>query len=101
LRTATPTAKPLGHELINVDPVVDGAAAAVECRLAPLIIARGGAVRVFEIEDEIVTIEASGSPGVFVPVWSRLEAVVRPAIPEVTGLRLGGPRWHSAAESPT
>jgi Fe-S cluster biogenesis protein NfuA len=79
---------------------VDRVAAALEGSVAPLIIARGGAVRVLAIEDGTATIEASGSPGAFVPVWSRVEAAVRAAVSEVTGLRLVVPGGMAPPSSP-
>jgi Fe-S cluster biogenesis protein NfuA len=62
--------------------------ATLERSVAPAVIARGGNVRLLSVEDGVVTLEASGSPGAIFPVRSRIEALLRNAVPEVTALRI-------------
>src|SRR5207253_2767677 len=57
--------------------------AALERSIVPTIIARGGALRLLSVEDGVVTLEASGSPGAIVPAASRIEAQLRAAVPEI------------------
>ena len=66
-------------------------AAALERSVAPSVIARGAALRIAAIEDGVVTLEVSGSPGAAFPLAARIEAAIRAAVPEVTGVRLAAP----------
>jgi Fe-S cluster biogenesis protein NfuA len=66
-------------------------AAALERSVLPSVIARGGAVRVTGVEDHIATLEVTGSPGAVLPLISRIEAQVRTAVPEITGVRITAP----------
>lgn len=65
--------------------------AVVERSVLPSVVARGGSLRVAGVEDGVVTLEASGSPGAALPLASRVEALIRAAVPEVTGIRVIGP----------
>jgi len=65
--------------------------AVVERSVLPSVVARGGSLRVAGVEDGVVTLEASGSPGAALPLASRVEALIRTAVPEVTGIRVIGP----------
>jgi Fe-S cluster biogenesis protein NfuA len=65
--------------------------AVLERSVLPSVIARGGSLRVAGVEDGMVTLEASGSPGAALPLVSRIEALIRAAVPEVTRIRLIGP----------
>ena len=79
----------------------------VDRSVAPLIIARGGKVRLVSVDDGIVTLEASGSPGAILPVEKHLKTLLCGAVAEVTDVRLvwpgnKGSAWpdtHSAALS--
>lgn len=66
-------------------------AAALERSVLPSVIARGGAVRVTGVEDHVATLEITGSPGAVLPLVSRIEAQVRAAVPEITGVRITAP----------
>ena len=66
-------------------------AAALERSVLPSVIARGAAVRVTGVEDHVATLEITGSPGAVLPLVSRIEAQVRAAVPEITGVRITGP----------
>lgn len=66
-------------------------AAVLERSVLPSVIARGGSLRVAGVEDGVVTLEASGSPGAALPLVSRVEALIRAAVPEVTAIRVTGP----------
>ena len=65
--------------------------AVLERSVLPSVVARGGSVRVVGVEDGVVTLEASGSPGAALPLASRAEALIRRAVPEVTRIRVIGP----------
>jgi Fe-S cluster biogenesis protein NfuA len=65
--------------------------AALERSVLPSVVARGGGVRVVATGDGVVVLEVTGSPGAVFPLASRIEAVIRAAVPEVTSVRLAGP----------
>lgn len=65
--------------------------AVLERSVLPSVVARGGGLRVAGVTGGVVTLEASGSPGAAFPLVSRVEALIRAAVPEVTGIRLTGP----------
>jgi Fe-S cluster biogenesis protein NfuA len=79
-------------------------AAAVTAALArsvlPSVIARGGAVRVAAAGDGVVTLEVTGSPGAVFPLASRIEAVIRTAMPEISEVRLVTPGGGPAGSLP-
>jgi Fe-S cluster biogenesis protein NfuA len=77
--------------------LVDKVAAALQRSVLPSVIARGGAMRVVAVENGVATLEARGSPGAALPLVSRIEGLIRAAVPEVTSLRIVGP----GAESPS
>src|SRR5258708_19979803 len=66
-------------------------AAALERSLLPSVIARGAGVRVVAVEDGVACLEVTGSPGAVLPLASRIEALIRAAVPEITGVRIAGP----------
>ena len=66
-------------------------AAALERSVIPSVIARGAAVRVAAVEDGVATLEMTGSPGAVLPLMARIEAQVRAAVPEITGVRIAAP----------
>lgn len=63
----------------------------LERSVLPSVIARGGALRVAAAGDGTVTLEVTGSPGAVFPLASRIEALIRAAVPEVTSVRLVTP----------
>jgi Fe-S cluster biogenesis protein NfuA len=63
-------------------------AAALDRSVLPAVIARGGAVRSTDITDGVVTLEVTGSPGAVLPLASRIEALIRAAVPGITAVRL-------------
>jgi Fe-S cluster biogenesis protein NfuA len=65
--------------------------AALERSVLPTVVARGGSLRVAGVEEGVVTLEASGSPGAARPLATRAEALIRAAVPEVTAVRVIGP----------
>ncbi|HEX8006971.1 MAG TPA: hypothetical protein VF482_11150, partial [Trebonia sp.] len=77
-------------------------AAVLERSVLPLVIARGASVRVAGAGDGIVTLEVTGSPGAVFPLASRIEALIRAAVPEVTTVRLvaGHPGTEQAGSPP-
>jgi Fe-S cluster biogenesis protein NfuA len=74
-----------------VTGLADRVRAALEPSVLPTVIARGGSLRVTGVEDGMVTLEASGSPAAALPLASRIEALIRAAVPEVTAVRVTGP----------
>jgi Fe-S cluster biogenesis protein NfuA len=66
-------------------------AAALEPSVLPSVIARGGSIRVAAAGDGIATLEVTGSPGAVFPLASRIEAVIRAAVPGITAVRLVTP----------
>jgi cystathionine gamma-synthase len=88
-------------ELLSRGPDPTGkVAAAVERCIAPLIIARGGGIRVVAVENGVVTLEASGSPGAVLPVSSHLTGLLQSAMPTVKEVRLVWPEGGSATDGP-
>jgi len=75
-------------------------AAALDRSIAPVVIARGGAVRLAAVQDGIVTLEVTGSPGAVLPLASRIEALIRAAVPAITGVRLVPPAAGPAGPAP-
>jgi Fe-S cluster biogenesis protein NfuA len=65
--------------------------AALERSVTPIVVARGGAVRVIVVNEGVVTLEASGSPGAILPATAQVEALLRAAIPELTEVRVVWP----------
>ncbi len=65
--------------------------AALRGSVLPTVIARGGAVRVVTAAGGVVTLEVTGSPGAVFPLASRIEALIRAAVPGVTAVRLVTP----------
>jgi Fe-S cluster biogenesis protein NfuA len=66
-------------------------AAALERSVLPSIIARGAAVRVLGVEDQVAVLELTGSPGAVLPLAPRIEAQIRAAVPGVVGVRIVTP----------
>jgi Fe-S cluster biogenesis protein NfuA len=62
--------------------------AALQRSVLPSVIARGGAVRVTAATNGVVTLEVTGSPGAVFPLASRIEAVIRAAVPGITAVHL-------------
>ncbi|MGI9004645.1 MAG: NifU family protein [Streptosporangiaceae bacterium] len=62
--------------------------AVLERSVLPSVIARGAAVRVAAEQDGVVTLEVTGSPGAVFPLASRIEALIRAAVPGITAVRL-------------
>ena len=74
-----------------IDPDLSARVSGVlERGILPAVIARGGTLRVVSVQDGVVTLEASGSPGAVVPLVQRVEALLRATFPEVTGIRVPG-----------
>ena len=68
----------------------------VERSIAPLVIARGGMVRLMSVDDGIVTLEASGSPGAVLPTEAHVRSQLCAAVAGVTDVRLIWP-GHAAS----
>ena len=70
--------------------------AALDRSVTPTIIARGGAVRVADVADGVVTLRATGSPGATLAAEA-IEALVRAAVPKVAGVRVV---WQDGEPAP-
>src|SRR6266704_4458772 len=71
--------------------LADRVAAALERSVLPSVIARGAGLRVAAVADGVAILEVTGSPGAALPLVSRIEALIRVAVPEITGVRITGP----------
>jgi cystathionine gamma-synthase len=71
----------------------------IDERVAPLIIARGGAVRVRSVDEGVLVLEVSGSPGAVVPVIGQIEALVRAVVGGISDVRVAWTGEPSAALS--
>jgi cystathionine gamma-synthase len=81
------------------DPIATVTEAVARCA-GPLVIARGGGVRVVSVESGVVTLEASGSPGAMLPLTPHLTGLLRSAVPRVKEVRLVWPEGVSATDIP-
>ena len=81
---STPTAGTVSRITAAVQDVV-------ERSVAPLIIARGGRVRLVSVDDGVVTLEASGSPGAVLPAEGHVRSLLCSTVAEVTDMRLVWP----------
>ncbi|HEU4368127.1 MAG TPA: NifU family protein, partial [Methylomirabilota bacterium] len=86
-----------GHAGAPHSDVTRAVASVVERSVAPAVIARGGSVRVVSVEDGVVTLEASGSPGAIAPSTARIETLLRAAVPGVSEVRV---RWPGHGPEP-
>lgn len=75
-------------------------AASLQRGVLPSVIARGGAIHVVAAVDGIVTLEVSGSPGAVYPLASRIEAMIRAAVPGITAVRLVSPGTGTSGPPP-
>src|SRR6266699_2113114 len=71
--------------------LADMVAAALERSVLPSVIARGAGLRVAAVQDGVAILEVTGSPGAVLPLAARIEALIRAAVPEITGVRITGP----------
>src|SRR6266699_993561 len=71
--------------------LADTVATALERSVLPAVIARGAGLRVVAVENGVAILEVTGSPGAVLPLASRIEALIRAAVPEITGARIIGP----------
>jgi len=71
--------------------LVDRVAAALERSVLPAVVARGGAERVVAVEEGVATLEVHRSPGAVLPLASRIQDLLRAAVPEITAVRIVGP----------
>lgn len=65
--------------------------AEIERSVALTMIARGGRVRVLAVDQGLVTLEASGSPGAILPAVAQIETLLCTAVPGVSGVRVVWP----------
>ena len=96
VRAAVP-AKPVPAD--TASGVVAKVRDVVERSVVPLIIARGGTVRLVSVADGVVTLEASGSPGAVLPAETHVKSLLCGAVGEVTDVRLVWP-GHTKPDGP-
>jgi cystathionine gamma-synthase len=94
-RTAAISAPCAVHPPVPAVPAIEPDLSArvtgvLERGMLPAVIARGGTLRVVSVEEGVVTLEASGSPGAVVPLVERVEALLRSTFKEITGVRIPG-----------
>src|SRR5258708_31631632 len=65
--------------------------AALERGVLPAVMAGGAGLGVAAVEDGVAILEVTGPPGAALPLASRIEALIRAAVPEITGVRMTGP----------
>jgi Fe-S cluster biogenesis protein NfuA len=71
--------------------LADRVAAALERSVLPSVVARGASLRVGTVQEGVAVLEVTGSPGAVLPLASRIEALIRVAVPGITGVRITGP----------
>jgi len=71
--------------------IADRVTAALQASILPSVIARGGEIRVLGVDNGIVVLELTGSPGAALPLTERIEALIRRAVPEIVEVRIVGP----------
>lgn len=71
----------------------------VERSVEPLVIARGGRIKLLSVNDGVATLEASGSPGAVLPTKTHLKSLLCGAVGEVTDVRLVWP-GHTSPDGP-
>jgi Fe-S cluster biogenesis protein NfuA len=79
-----------------VTDLVADVAAVLRRTILPSVIARGGGVEVAAVEDGVVSLSVTGSPGAVFPLASRIEAAIRTAVPGITSVRFVTPDAGSA-----
>jgi cystathionine gamma-synthase len=97
LHNVTP-ARPVGRpsisppafpeRVVGERDVEEAVAAVIERSIAPLVIARGGAVRIAAVHNGVVTLDASGSPGAVLPVIPQIERLLCTAVHHVSEVRV-------------
>jgi Fe-S cluster biogenesis protein NfuA len=71
--------------------LADKVANALERSVLSSVIARGGGLRVVAVEGGVAILEVTGSPGAVLPLASRIDALIRAAVPDITGVRITAP----------
>jgi Fe-S cluster biogenesis protein NfuA len=99
VRSAATLASAAPHPPAATSNLMDAVVAVVERTVVPLVIARGGAVRVAAVQDGVVTLEPGGSPGALLPLVRRIEALLRSALPQVTEVRFASANLSTAREA--
>ena len=76
------------ERVVGERDVEEAVAAVFERSIAPLVIARGGAVRIAAVHGGVVTLDASGSPGAVLPAIPQIERLLCTAVPQVSEVRV-------------
>ncbi len=72
------------------DAVRDAIEATVRERLAPVVLERGGNLRIARFEEGVLTLAVEGTPAAAVPILGTLREVLRHHVPAVKDVRLEG-----------
>src|SRR5919106_44576 len=91
-----PVAPTEPHTVPHAAGLEHAVAAALERTVAPSVIARGGSIRLLDVSEGVVTLEAQGSPGAVLPSAERIEEVLRAAAPQLTRVRVVWPAGEPA-----
>ena len=86
VRAAAPTQPPPGAEAAS--ELAAAVQDVVERSIGPLVIARGGTVRLVSVDNGVVTLEAGGSPGAVLPAEAHVRSLLCTAVAEVRDVRL-------------
>jgi Fe-S cluster biogenesis protein NfuA len=74
-----------------VTDLASSVAAVLERSVLSAVIARGAGLRVTAVQGGVAVLEVTGSPGAVLPLASRIEVLIRAAVPEITAVRITGP----------
>ena len=77
---------------------IDRVTAVLATGILPAVIARGGDIHVRGVENGVVLLSMEGSPGAVLPLVARIEALLRTAVPGITGVRLVGDDGDAAED---
>ncbi len=72
----------------------------IERNVLPTIIARGGMVRALSLDEGVLRLEASGSPGAILPAVAQIETFLCATVPGVTGVEVVWPEPEPTTPRP-
>lgn len=86
-----PVAEPIEASAGVASEIMAAVTAEIERNISPTIIARGGMVRALSVEQGVVRLEASGSPGAILPAMTQIETFLCTAVAGVSGIEVVWP----------
>ncbi len=99
-RSAHPVSESVDASAATPPDTMSAIKAEIERNVLPTIIARGGMVRVLSLEQGIVKLEASGSPGAILPAVSQIETFLCATVSDVTEVEVVWPGAHQTDSAP-